>query len=181
MNSDENADAPQRIVVQTKTHLVPGGDYLERCRNMKNLLCQHLWNRDFDYSQDRWREEGATFAYEGRRCYFLLDHGQSTNDDVPVLRYEWTGTAFNFIEGPIPAQMRTRLKCYPFTSPKRESLQVTQPDAATRRQMIRWKLRATMELSTVELELLKDPEQVALLKADVDPKFWDQIDDLAQR
>ncbi|KAI0902698.1 hypothetical protein F4823DRAFT_428818 [Ustulina deusta] len=79
MTRDENSDAPKRIVLQTKTNQVPGSDYQERCKNMKNLLCQHLWNRDF--------------AYEGRRCYFLLDHGQPSSNDVPVLWYKWTGTS----------------------------------------------------------------------------------------
>ncbi|KAI0434207.1 hypothetical protein F5Y09DRAFT_296895 [Xylaria sp. FL1042] len=55
------------------------------------------------------------------------------------------------------------------------------PDAATRRQMIRSRLRSNMKIAPVEFELLRNPDQVALLKAEVDPKFWDQIDHLAQR
>ncbi|KAI1363993.1 hypothetical protein F5Y08DRAFT_308024 [Xylaria arbuscula] len=181
---DGDSNAPQRIVLQTKTHQVPGRDYQERCRNMKNLVCQHLWNRDFDYEHDRWQEYGAAFAYEGRRCYFLLDHGQSSSNDVPVLWYKWTGTSFELIESPLPPQMRAKLKAYPFIRSKRELSQVkepTPPDAATRRQMIRYKLRSSMKIAPVELELLGNPDQVALLKAEVDPRFWDQIDRLAQR
>ncbi|KAI8944096.1 hypothetical protein F4801DRAFT_260734 [Xylaria longipes] len=184
MSSDENPDIPKRIVLQTKTHQVPGGDYQERCTNMKNLLCQHLWNRDFDYNYDRWQDYGAAFAYEGRTCYFLLDHGQSTSNNVPVLWYKWTGKSFIFIEAPLPNEMRAKLKSYPFIRPKREPLQgsASPPiDAATRRQMIRFKLRSNMKIAPIELELLRNPDQVALLKADVDPKFWDQIDDLVQR
>ncbi|KAI1203421.1 hypothetical protein F5X97DRAFT_131619 [Nemania serpens] len=180
---DENSNAPKRIVLQTKTHQVPGGDYQERCRKMKNLLCQHLWKRDFDYEHDRWQEYGATFAYEGRRCYFLLDHGQSSSNDVPVLWYKWTGTSFHFIEDPLPAQMRAKLKRYPFSRSKRKPPQAKQsspPDVATRRQMIRYKLRSNMKIAPVELELLGNPDQVALLKAEIDPKFWDQIDHLAR-
>ncbi|KAH8165911.1 hypothetical protein CIB48_g2326 [Xylaria polymorpha] len=55
------------------------------------------------------------------------------------------------------------------------------PDAVTRRQMIRSRLRSNMKIAPMELELLGNPDQVALLKAKVDPKFWDQIDHLAQR
>ncbi|KAI0867216.1 hypothetical protein GGS24DRAFT_378016 [Hypoxylon argillaceum] len=182
MSGDENP-TPQRIVLQTKTHQVPGDDYHERCKNMKNLLCQHLWNRDFDYNHDRWQAYGAAFAYEGRRCYFLLDHGQSTSNNVPVFWYKWTGNSFQLIEDPLPAQMRAKLKSYPFIRPKQEPLQVREsppPDAATRRQMIRSRLRYNMKIAPMELELLKNPDQVALLKAEVDPKFWDQIDHLAQ-
>ncbi|KAI0505811.1 hypothetical protein F5B22DRAFT_651357 [Xylaria bambusicola] len=180
---DENSNAPQRIVLQTKTHQVPGGDYQERCRRMKNLLCQHLWNRDFDYEQDRWQAYGAAFAYEGRRCYFLLDHGQSSSNNVPVLWYKWTGTSFELIEGPLPPQMRAKLKDYPFIRPKREPSQAKEsspPDPATRRQMIRHKPRSNMKIAPVELELLGNPDQVALLKAEVDPRFWNQIDDFAR-
>ncbi|KAI3321349.1 hypothetical protein HD806DRAFT_503798 [Xylariaceae sp. AK1471] len=184
MSSDKTPDAPKRILLQTKTHLVPGGDYQERCTNMQNLLCQHLWNRDFDYNHDRWQEYGAAFAYEGRRCYFLLDHGQSTGNDVPVLWYKWTGKLFQFIDNPLPNQIRAKLKHYPFIRPKREPFQgeaLSSPDAATRRQMIRYRLRSNMKIAPVELELLGNPDQVALLKAEVDPKFWDQIDNLVQR
>lgn len=79
--------------------------------------------------------------------------------------------------------MRAKLKSYPFIRPKQEPLQVREsppPDAATRRQMIRSRLRYNMKIAPMELELLKNPDQVALLKAEVDPKFWDQIDHLAQ-
>ncbi len=80
--------------------------------------------------------------------------------------------------------MRAKLEGYPFIRPKREPLQgeaSPPPDAATRRQMIRYKLRSNMKIAPIELELLGNPNQVALLKAEVDPKFWDQIDHLAQR
>jgi hypothetical protein len=88
----ENSTGPKRILVQTKTNLVPGGDYLGRCEFMLDFICQHHWNRDYDPDQDRWSVYGAQFGYDNRRCYFLVDHGQSaTDDDVPVLWYQWTG------------------------------------------------------------------------------------------
>ncbi|KAK5636087.1 hypothetical protein RRF57_011799 [Xylaria bambusicola] len=80
--------------------------------------------------------------------------------------------------------MRAKLKRYPFIRPKQEPSQVKEsspPDAATKRQMIRYKLCSNIKIAPVELELLGNPDQVALLKAEVDPKFWGQVDHLAQR
>ena len=87
---DKPTNDAKRILVQTRTHLVPGNDYHEKCRLMKNLICQYHWNRDFNPAHDRWYISGATFGYPNRRCYFLVDYGQST-DDVPVLWYRWNG------------------------------------------------------------------------------------------
>ena len=88
----ESSTGPKRILVQTKTHLVPGDDYHARCMFMLNLICQHHWNHNFDLDQDRWNVYGAQFGYDNRSCYFLVDHGRSpTDDDVPVLWYQWTG------------------------------------------------------------------------------------------
>jgi hypothetical protein len=89
---ERNSTAPQRILVQTETHLVPGDDYHQRCLFLLDLICQLHWNRDFDPDQDRWSVYGAWFGYVNRPCYFLVDHGQTLNDDdVPILWYEWTG------------------------------------------------------------------------------------------
>jgi hypothetical protein len=83
---------PIRILVQTSTQLVPGGDYAERITNMQNLICQHHWNRDFDWEQDRWNVHGHEFAFPNRTCYFLIDHGDSDScADLPVLWYRWDG------------------------------------------------------------------------------------------
>ncbi|KAI1434158.1 hypothetical protein GGR50DRAFT_695438 [Xylaria sp. CBS 124048] len=179
MAGDAALDIPQRIVLQTRTHHVPGGDYHEKCNNMKNLLCQHLWNRNFDSSQDRWDVYRATFAYPNRRCYFLLDHGQSADANVPVFWYKWTGKSFVRREGPMPHLMRVELKKRPFMPEKRE-LKRVRPDAAMRRQMIRTRLRCGIKLPRFELEFLKDPEQVASLKEIIEPMFWDQIDELTR-
>jgi hypothetical protein len=84
--------ASKRILVQTKTHLVQGDDFHQRCLFLLDLTCQYHWNRDFHPDQDRWSAYGAWFGYDNRRCYFLADHGQALNDDeVPILWYEWTG------------------------------------------------------------------------------------------
>ena len=90
--SSENSTGPFRVLVQTKTHLVPGDDYEQRLMFMLNLICNRHLNRNFDSRQDRYSAEGTWFGYHNRRCYFLVDHGESSNDhDVPVSWYEWTG------------------------------------------------------------------------------------------
>ena len=88
----ENTMGPKRILVETKTHLVPGDEYGTKCHSMIHLICQHHWNRNFIFGEDRWYSYGTQFGYDNRTCYFLVDHGQSaTGDDVPVVRYQWTG------------------------------------------------------------------------------------------
>jgi hypothetical protein len=86
---------PIRILVQTKTHLVKGDDWGWKCLHMRDIICQHHWNRNFDSSQDRWSTRGTHFGYDNRDCYFLVDHGHSANNDdgVPILWYQWTGEA----------------------------------------------------------------------------------------
>lgn len=81
---------PVRILVQTVTNLVPGNDYGQRVEYIRNLICQHHWNRDFDWNKDRWNVYGDQFGYENRKCYFLVDHGEST-ENPPILWYQWTG------------------------------------------------------------------------------------------
>jgi hypothetical protein len=86
------SSGPKRILVQTKTHLVPGKDFDEKLMFMLDRICQHHWHRKYDFKQDRWSTHGCRFGYPNRTCYFLLDSGESTNDDtVEVLWYLFTG------------------------------------------------------------------------------------------
>lgn len=83
---------PKRILVQTKTHLVPGKDFDEKLMFMLDRICQHHWRRDYDLDQDRWTTHGCRFGYPNRTCYFLLDNGECTNDNkIEILWYEFTG------------------------------------------------------------------------------------------
>lgn len=92
VTSDGSEEAPKRILLRSATHLVPGDEFMEKIMFMLDLICQHHWGRDFDRKHDRWSSFGARFGYPNRRCYFLLDHGQSLADEaVPVLWYEWMG------------------------------------------------------------------------------------------
>ena len=85
-----------RILVQTKTDLVPGNGYEERVENMRNLICQHHWKRDFDKHQDRWNVYGHEFSYERRTCYFLVDYGDlEPPGELPTLWYKWIGDSLS--------------------------------------------------------------------------------------
>jgi len=87
----ENPSAPARILVSTVTHLVPGEGFFERTRFIRNLVTQYHWNRDFKTGEDRFEAYNAVFAFANRPCYFLIDHGQSHDGDIPILWYQWTG------------------------------------------------------------------------------------------
>lgn len=86
---------PVRILVRTATHLVPGEDFVERTGFIKDVICRHVWERDFDHGLDRFHSYHATFAFDNRTCYFLIDHGKcrtgQADEDVTVLRYSWDG------------------------------------------------------------------------------------------
>lgn len=85
-------EPPVRILVQTLTHLVPGNGNLERTRFILDRMCQHHWNCDFEAPKFRWAAYNDQFALNNRRCFFLVDYGESKdNDDVPLLCYQWTG------------------------------------------------------------------------------------------
>lgn len=88
---EKDSKGPKRILVQTKTHLLRGDDYGTKCYFILDLVCQHHWNRKFVFGEDRWNSYGAQLGYYNRTCYFLVDHGESATDDVPVLWYRWTG------------------------------------------------------------------------------------------
>lgn len=92
-NSRPDTSCPVRILVQTVTGLVPGDLYPERIQLMRNIICQHHWNRDYDFRQERCQVRHGDFGFDNRICYFLLDSGinLSSLEDVPILWYRWTG------------------------------------------------------------------------------------------
>lgn len=91
-NTERPPEPPVRILVQTLTHLVLGNDSYERTMSILNRVCQYHWNCDFSVPKFRWASYNAEFAFNNRRCFFLVDHGESQNDDeVPVICYQWTG------------------------------------------------------------------------------------------
>ncbi|KAJ8120981.1 hypothetical protein O1611_g10220 [Lasiodiplodia mahajangana] len=141
---ETNSERPKRILVRTKTHLVPDDDYGARCYFMLNRICQHHWSRDFLFGEDRWNSYGTQFGYDNRTCYFLVDHGRSaSDDDVSVLWYEWT------------------------PRPKRGL-----PDADTMHRIIRSNLRLDIKLLDADFAFMSKPENVEWLGDNVENKFW---------
>jgi hypothetical protein len=83
---------PERIVVKAKARYVPGDEFEERCKLMKNLICQEILGRDFDGFQNRFYVYRGYFSFPDRSCFFLLDCGYTTTDDnVPISLYKWDG------------------------------------------------------------------------------------------
>lgn len=93
--------SPVRILVQTLTHLVPVSGtkeyhdlYMDKYHTMFNHICKYHWNRRFDSTIYRDYTYNDKLGYNDRLCFYLLDYGtSSSDDDVPILCYEWTGEA----------------------------------------------------------------------------------------
>ncbi len=76
-NTSDLDDSPVRVLVQTQTHLVPGdrsAGFGEREDAMVNLICQHVWQRDFDKFRERDWNYHCHFAVDNVECWFLIDH-----------------------------------------------------------------------------------------------------------
>lgn len=78
-----------RIVVKCRSQQIPGDSKL-RLETMANLVCQHVWQRDFDDTQDRIRSSGQ-YDCEGVRCFFLVDNGPPESLDISMSMYKWDG------------------------------------------------------------------------------------------
>ncbi|KJR88129.1 uncharacterized protein SPSK_07842 [Sporothrix schenckii 1099-18] len=171
---------PLRILVQTTTSLVPGNDYDERVEFMRNLICQHHWNRDFDWHQDRWNVYGHESGYANRNCYFLIDHGHvEPPEDPSVLWYKWTGESLIAIQETLPAEVQSKLRKYPFSRRPVRRLpgkKLAQLDAAMHRRVIRSKLRCDMTIIPEDIRfLLTHPEDARWLKDNLEPRFWAKL------
>ena len=86
------------------------------------------------------------------------------------------------IQQALPTELRTKLRDYPFTK-KKPSKQhrptKVPPDAATRRQIIRSKLRSKMSLSNSDFEFMREnPEEARWLKDHIEPRFWLEFESL---
>ena len=91
-------DRPVRVLVQTKTHLVPGDkstSILVRIHAMNDMICDLVWQRHYDRHRERAWDYKCEFAVDNVECWFLVDHhgpDSSLPPDPPVLWYKWTGT-----------------------------------------------------------------------------------------
>ncbi|OTA99894.1 hypothetical protein M426DRAFT_27115 [Hypoxylon sp. CI-4A] len=151
MRCEGCAHLDKRSCIETEVNHA-GEDFSDRCKTLKNLLCRHLWRRDFDGCQDRWSSYRATFAYPYRTYYFLLDHA---------------------VEQPIPHPILAELKRRPFyqLQPRNVARTGVSLYAASKRQIIRTRLRSNMKIPKGEIEFLRTPDQAQLLKEEVDPMF----------
>lgn len=91
-------DKPLRVLVHTQTHLVPGNKstgFDERYQAMRSLICQHVWQREFDKFRERDWWYQCHFSKDNVECWFLVDHhgpDPTPPPDPPIVRYRWTGT-----------------------------------------------------------------------------------------
>ncbi|KAK1765077.1 hypothetical protein QBC33DRAFT_180896 [Phialemonium atrogriseum] len=126
---------------------------------MRNIICQHTWNRDFDFSQDRWNSPPT--------------------DDPPFLWYRWTGKSLVAIQHALPAELQARLRAFPFTRqptrrpPGRAPVQF---DPVRRREIIRTKLRSNMRIINDDLKFLREhPEHAKCLRDSIEPRLWSKV------
>lgn len=134
-------DRPVRVLVQTKPHLVPyhgSPDIGGRLNAMWNLICRHVWQRDYDQFRERSWDYRFQAALDDIECWFLVDHHGPDADpppDPPVSWYIWSGTELSvclevalnscvaaylidipsvMVHDPLPRSVRRKLRHYPF-------------------------------------------------------------------
>ncbi|KAK3371858.1 hypothetical protein B0T24DRAFT_511652, partial [Lasiosphaeria ovina] len=166
---------PVRILVSTAVHLIPGIGFFGRNEYMQNLISQYHWKRDFEDS-DRFLVYNTGFS-SNRRCYFLLDHGQSPDDNdeaIPILMYWWTGESLEARK--LPFQIRRILAKVPFTPQPIPRPQPHQIGAVQRREYIKEKLCYEMGLLPQDFDFLKEyPEHMDWLKKNTDNRIWSRF------
>ncbi|KAK2865076.1 hypothetical protein FQN49_003936 [Arthroderma sp. PD_2] len=169
-------DPPIRILVRTLTHLVPGNGNSERRMFILNRICQHHWGCDFEAPERRWSSYNDLFGLNNRRCFFLVDYGESLNGDddaVPVLSYEWTGKSLKPMphlaqEPAIQEMLKTDFSFTWKPRPKREPRPV--------RKNIKYRLYSDDGIPTEELKYIRDhPEDMQWLKENMRPRFWEKF------
>ncbi|KAK3296183.1 uncharacterized protein B0H64DRAFT_397605 [Chaetomium fimeti] len=195
-------DRPVRVLVQTRTHLVPGdksANSMVRTDAMENLICQHVWQRDFDDYQERGWDYNCEFAWDSVECWFLVDHhgpDSTLPPDPPVLWYKWTGKEFVTVHDPLPRRVRRRIRSYPFTRIPPERLlnrrvprPIQQPrEFSSRAEEIRvqrHRLRDTLACNLMLTEDLarfakENPGPAQWVRARVPPTAWARLDDPSQ-
>ena len=74
-----------RILVRCKTAEMPGSAY-KRHSLMADLVCQKVWNRDFDKACDRLTTYGG---YTNPTCVLLIDYGPIDAEDYIIIHFSW--------------------------------------------------------------------------------------------
>ncbi|KAK3900817.1 hypothetical protein C8A05DRAFT_45412 [Staphylotrichum tortipilum] len=190
-------DRPIRILVQTQTHLVPGDkstDFFERYDAMVSLICQHVWQREYDQFRERVWNHHLHFALDNVECWFLVDHhgpDKSPSPDPPLVWYQWTGAEFVVLNNPLPRKVRREIRHYPFRRvanhiltrehPKRPTPRVYKSRAKEiriKREILYDTLRSNLTLTEDLLRFVQDcPEPAEWVKARVPPEVWARLED----
>ncbi|KAH8425902.1 uncharacterized protein LDX57_003643 [Aspergillus melleus] len=169
-------DLPVRILVQTKTQLVPkdqdqGNDvYSDKLVSMLNRISRYHWNCAYWPFENRFYTQGDEFGYNNRLCFLMVDHGTTSNDDeVLVLCYEWTGEDFKYTPDLLASkEVQDELKEIPFTP----GPYVPREKPPIRR-VVRRRLREAQRIPDEELEYMQQhPEDMEWLERKVKPRFW---------
>ncbi|KAK2596414.1 hypothetical protein N8I77_013305 [Diaporthe amygdali] len=186
-DAKKDATGPMRVLVQTRTHLVPGDGHSKKVLSMLHRICLHQWGRNFNPYEDRSNTYGDEFGYNDRLCFFLVDHGESPtgSDDpaeVPMTVYEWDGKSLQPFPGPLPNEVQERLKKYRF-KPKvtKESMLPRHEDLPPeeRRRSIKRMLRRETHPPESDLQFLRDhPQHAEWLKVNLRPRFWDKLQNM---
>ncbi|KAB8223942.1 hypothetical protein BDV33DRAFT_199989 [Aspergillus novoparasiticus] len=131
----------------------------------------HHWNCDFSVPKFRWASYNDQSALNNRLCFFLVDYGESQNDDdVPVLSYEWTGESLKSLpqlakDPKIQAKLKEDV---PFTYRRR--LKREKPPI---RKLVKSRLYCEENLLISEMDHMREsPEDLEWLKTHVRPRFW---------
>ncbi|CAH0047125.1 unnamed protein product [Clonostachys solani] len=160
-----NSAGKVRILLQTVTHLVPGSERHEKLDFVLNIVCQHHWQRDFDFEQERWSSYRDDFGLDKRRCFFLIDHHGYDHtiqeEQVPVIWYEWTGESLIRLNQDLPSKVLKELKKWPFTWEGRKFHRVPKGQDGEyhpkdRRKIIQSKRRLGIPISEHDLEFLRE-------------------------
>ncbi|KAK3898756.1 hypothetical protein C8A05DRAFT_47009 [Staphylotrichum tortipilum] len=192
-NNDE--DRPVRVLVQTRTHLVPG-DKSDQWRGVKmqDLICQQVWKRDFDKFRERAWNYHCHWAIDNVECWFLVDHhgpDPTLPPDPPVIWYRWTGTEFVMVHDPLPRRVRREFRHYPFEKSPHLHKPPPPPGPGPRRtfgsraeeiRFQRGKLLSTLRHNDYLTDALvrfvrENPEAADWVRVRVPPEVWPRLDD----
>ncbi|KAK4106686.1 hypothetical protein N658DRAFT_555499 [Parathielavia hyrcaniae] len=182
---DGDTDRPVRVLVQTRTHLVPGDkstDYWERIDAMERLIGRHVWQRNLDRLRERtWH----------LKCHFVVPRCRVLGTSSPgVLLTSRSGVT---IHGPLPRSVRRELRHYPFernphrhkplfvlepgATPPRRKFRSHSEEVRIRRSVLRDCLLEGSGMSDALVEFaIENPDVVEWVRARVPPETWGRLD-----
>ncbi|KAH6641262.1 hypothetical protein F5144DRAFT_463765, partial [Chaetomium tenue] len=163
---------PLRVLVQTKTHLVPGDKSTyspTRMTEMENRICRHVWQRDQQQDSERMFSYNTYLMIDNLDCWFLVDHhGFDPRPDVdpPVLWYKWTGTELYKV---VPLHLR---------DPKPERTPLSPAQEILRQRGSLWRTLA-MGLGVLDrhIQFVKEhPDHAEWVKTHLPAELWGEVE-----